>query len=90
MKKSLKLFKNFFGEIILTIGTGIFFYNIFNFSNKIQCEKAGSIGRNRAGNELADNLDCVVAYHYNSDVLLLISIGVMLIVAGILIIRNKK
>lgn len=83
MKKSLKLFKNFFGEIILTIGTGIFFYNIFNFSNKIHYGKAGRI----RSNEL---LEIAVAYHYNSDVLLLISIGVMLIVAGILIIRNKK
>lgn len=77
MKKILKTIEKFFGEIILMIGTGIFFYNIFNiftfnrFTRPFRTLKG-------------------YAYYYNQDILLLISIGAMLIVAGILIIRNKK
>ena len=87
MKTMKKIIKKNFGEIILITGTGVFFYNILNFSNKIQCER---VGPRRKSSELIDNLDCVVEYYYNLGILLLISIGAMLIVSGILIIKNKQ
>ncbi len=83
MKKIIKTIKKFFGEIILIIGTEVFFYNVLNFSYEIEY---GKIGRIRNG----ELLEITVAYYYNSDILLLISIGATLTTAGILIIKNKQ
>ncbi|MCK5510375.1 hypothetical protein KAI65_02430 [Candidatus Parcubacteria bacterium] len=74
-----KIIKRIFGEVILVGGIGILFYNIFNFSHEVYYEKVGLVRRELEG----------IAYYYNLDTLLMIAISAMLIVAGILIIKNK-
>lgn len=81
IKRIKKFIKKWLGEVIFIIGTGLFIYNIFNFSyitDKGLC-------RARLGCREIEG----VVYYYNNDTLLLVSIGAMLIVAGVLIIRNK-
>ena len=78
--------KKYIGEILTIVGVGLFSYNVFNFSHITGpgsiLEKYGILGLTELRPEQ-------VAYHYTSDTLLLISIGTMLIVSGILIIRSK-
>lgn len=60
---------------MLVVGTGLFSYNILNFSFT---DRRGVFG------ELPS-----VAYYYTETSLFLISTSVILIVVGILVIRNK-
>ena len=69
--------KKYLGEAMLVVGTGILVYNIFNFS-----VDEFALGR-------ITEPTYTFAYHYPSDVLNLIAVGAMLVVAGILMIRNK-
>lgn len=83
--------KNYLGEIMTIVGTGIFMYNVFNFSYH-------TYGKGGESSDLAIDFGFGgkvpelegIAYYYNSDVLLMIAIGAILITAGILIIKNKK
>ena len=82
MKKIITLIKKYLGEVMIIVGTGIFMYNIFNFSYLTTmgtCLPTVSCSRIQG-----------VAYHYPSDILLLITIGSILMITGILIMRNKK
>jgi len=74
--------KKYIGEIIVIAGSGIFSYNIFNFSYRTFWTSHR--------NDLLSEEFGGIAYYYSSNSLILISIGVMLIVGGILIIRNKN
>ncbi len=85
-------FKKYIGEIMTIIGTGIFTYNIFNFSY------SGGYGGKYLGDyprfeSIVKNIGRYefnyVAYYYDSETLLLIALGAMLIVGGLLIIKNK-
>ncbi len=86
MSKILKIVKKYFGEILLVIGTGTFWYNIFNFSfsdssgPRLNLLGLPSLG---SGRDLGN-----VAYYYTDSTLLLITVGAMLIVIGVLIIRK--
>lgn len=73
--------KKYIGEIFIIIGSGLFSYNIFSFSYQIY----GKGGLPSFGPEFEG-----IAYYYSPNSLTLISIGVMLIISGILIIRRKK
>ena len=73
MTKIINLAKKYLGEILITLGSGILAYNIFNFSHR------GS------GLRVSNPY-----YYYHSDTLLFITIGTILIVVGILIIKNKR
>jgi hypothetical protein len=85
MKNFLKyFFKKYVGEIMIIIGSGLFSYNLFNFSYKTY-GKGGLLALKYGASELEG-----IAYYYSSDSLTLISIGVILIISGILIIRHKK
>ena len=80
--KQLKIFiGKYLGEMSLTGGVGLSVYSIFNFSYETR------LGLCRHG------VSCEpiqgVAYYYYSDVILMISTGAMLIIIGILIIKNK-
>jgi len=81
IKQLIRFIKKYLGETILVIGTGLFIHNVFNFSYKTY----GKGGLNFGFTEELEG----IAYHYSSDVLGRISIGAMLIVIGILIIKNK-
>jgi len=76
----MKIIKKYLGEFMTITGTGIFAYNILNFS--FTDKELGLI--NLPGGQR----DWV--YFYKNEVLLCIAIGAMLIVAGILIIKNKS
>lgn len=81
MKQLKKFIKKYLGEILLIGGIGLFIYNIFNFSYKTQsglCLRLASCEPIQG-----------VAYYYRPDTLLMMSVGAMLIIIGILIIKNK-
>lgn len=87
MKNFLKLIRNYFGEISLVVGTGLFFYNIFNFSFSDSTRGGINIpGLPKLGGRELGN----VAYYYTEIGLLLISVSAILIVVGILMIRSKR
>jgi len=75
--------KKYIGEIMVIVGSGLFSYNIFNFS--YQTFGKGGLLKMPGTEELEG-----IAYYYSPNSLILISIGVMLIVCGILIIRSKN
>jgi RNA polymerase subunit RPABC4/transcription elongation factor Spt4 len=70
------LFPKYYGELMTIIGTGIFSYNIFNFFYMIE------LGRQEMG--------WFLYAQRTSGTLFLISIGAMLAISGILIIKNKS
>jgi len=74
IKKMIILFKKYLGEIILISGMGLFVHNILNFSHQ----------------PLPLGLGKQLTYYYSSDTILWASIGAMLIIGGILIIKNKS
>ena len=74
--------KKYFGELLTIIGTGIFISSFFNFSymtRKGLCLPL--VG--------CENITGVV-YYYSKDAILLLTIGGVLIVAGILIMKNRN
>ena len=84
MKEKIKKFiKMSLGEVMVVIGTGFSVYNIFNFSYRTST--GGGISLPSLGGKAIVG----VAYYYPSATLLSISIGAMLIVSGILVVKNK-
>lgn len=79
-----RLIKKYLGEIMITVGSGLFVYNVFSFSYTTFNKWAG-------GFQIAGTKREVGAlYYYHNHTLLLLAFGTMLIIAGILIIRSKK
>ena len=68
---------------MLVGGTGLFFYSVFNFSYRDT-----STGLPRLPSLSHELIN--VAYYYKEDALQLIATGAILIVVGILVIRNRK
>lgn len=81
--------KKYIGEIFVIIGSGLFSYNIFSFSYRIYGKGIKPpiplFDESLLGPELEG-----IAYYYSPISLMLISIGVMLIISGIFIIRRKN
>jgi len=77
------IIKKFIGEILVTLGTGAFFYNIFNFSYRTYTKNG--LRPEPPRGELEG-----IAYYYNNDVLMIIAIGAALTTIGILIIKNRQ
>ena len=80
--------KKYIGELLTIIGTGLFTYNVFNFSYEDTRSDMGSdilakYGIASQGTEMG------IVYYYAPGTLLLVAIGAMLIVSGILIIKAK-
>lgn len=84
IKQKLKTYTR---ELFIVLGTGIFSYNIFNFSS------SGGFGGDYQGRGFGSVLGRYeyeyVAYYYTDWTLWLIAIGAMLMVTGVLILRNK-
>jgi len=81
MKEKIKqLLKRYIGEILIIVGTALSSYNIFNFSID-----TGGLCLELGGCDING-----VAYFYRDISILYISIGFTLIVAGILVIRNRS
>lgn len=69
-----EIIKKYFGETLSIIGSFIVTYNFFAFSF--------SRGRYISSKD-------PVAYYYTDDTLIMLSIGAVILVTGILIIKNK-
>jgi len=81
-KKIKNLIKRYLGETMVITGTGLFVYNVFDFSY------TASYGRCTLPIFSCERI-LGVGYYYPFNNLLSISIGAMLIVGGIMIIINK-
>ena len=104
-EKIKKLFKNlskYLGELILIIGVGIFIHNVLNliksFSIKISnyAVKEGSLSLpslrglpGRESNLISEKVYNFSFGHYSNEIILFITIGAMLIIGGLLIIKHK-
>lgn len=74
MNKIISSVKKYLGELLTTGGTGLLFYNVFDFSHT-------------SGGLL---INSTPHYYYYSDTLISIAVGAMLIILGLIIIKNKK
>jgi len=89
MKKIINFIKKHIGEFFVIVGTGIFINNLFKFSYRVYGEYSeGLLPSLSTDGELISG--AVSTYYYPDSAILLITFGSMLIVAGILIIRNKN
>lgn len=85
MKKTFKFIQKYLSELMIIIGSGIFTYNVFNFSYK------GMVGKSIA-DFFGPDVKVIegVAYYYKDSTLLLITIGAILVITGIIIRKNYK
>jgi len=83
-EKIKKVLKKYRGEILIIIGTALSSYNIFNFSYGYEL---GCVRKYVYGSTVCNT---GLGYFYKDISLILISFGLVLIVLGILIIRNKR
>lgn len=81
MIKVKEKIKKIFGEILLIIGAFITSYNMLNFSSDRECGFS-LIGFDR-------ECDKPVKYFYTGGVRLMVSIGLILFLIGILVIRHN-
>lgn len=72
--------KKYIGEIALIVGSFISTYNLFDFRTSRFCGINLSL----------DNDNCPVSYYYNDNTLTFLSIGVVFIIIGLLIIKQKS
>lgn len=88
IKQLIQFFKKYgayLGKLMTIIGSGLFVHNLLNFSHHTIEAKEGFC------HSLKLCFDVIgVAYYYSSNTLLWLTIGVMLFVSGILILKNKK
>ena len=76
--------KKYLGELLTIIGTGFLVYNFFNF-------KYNAVGfRTGLPSFAPEQPNVAIAYYYDTFTIVMLSISSMLIVAGILIIKNKS
>lgn len=73
--------KKYFGEILLVVGSFITIYNLFNFRHSRGCGLILNLGSDACGNP--------VAYYYTDGILIMLSVGIVLLVIGLLIIKYK-
>jgi len=78
MKKIIKCIKQYFGELLVVVGGYIAIYNLLGFDYYY------------SGPLTMPGVKIEPHYYYSNDTRGLIAIGITLIIAGILIIRNKK
>jgi hypothetical protein len=89
MKKLILFGKKYLGELLTIMGTGISVYNVFNFSYRTY-GKIISEGLLPKLPSLGPKLELEgIAYYYSSDTLWLISIGAMLIILGLIMMKYK-
>ena len=78
--------KKYIGEILLVTGSFMTTYKLFSFEHSYYGSSGGLPGLPR----LSEATNPAVYYYYSGESLLLISLGVALIVLGILIIKKKN
>ena len=71
---SIDKIRSYIGEILVILGSGLFTYNVFNWSYI------------KSGLRMSD----VVIYYYDDFTHIGITMGIILIVTGIFVIKNKK
>ena len=77
---------NYLGELIIVIGTAIATYNIFGFSYLHLTTSSGLLDLSLFSEEPIYG----VAYYYSDTNLLFITLGVTMVVVGMLLMKNKK
>ncbi len=77
--------KKYLGEILLVVGSFIATYELFSFEHSYYGSSGGLSGLPG----LSEATNPAVYYYYSSESLLLLSLGVALIVLGILIIKKN-
>lgn len=87
--KIFMVIKKYLAEFVIIVGTGIFTYNIFSFSH------TGGHGGEYGGPPQLPSFSGgyefeYVAYYYTHTSLLLIAVGMMLVIGGMLFIRNRS
>jgi len=85
MEKIIRFIKKYFGETLVIVGSGLFIYNILNFS--YEGKREGGLDLDL---DLKSELVSGVAYYYTQDTILIITFGIILMLIGIFIIRNKN
>jgi hypothetical protein len=70
--------KNYIGEILLTAGAGLFTYNLLSFSGVVECTIVIDFG------------DGCRAHYYAVETRILTSVGIMLIMTGLLYLKAKS
>ena len=76
--------KKHIGEILLIAGSFVTTYELFSFKHSYYGSSGGLSGLPR----LSEATNPAVYYYYSSESLLLLSLGVALVVLGILIIKK--
>ena len=83
-----EIFKTIKENFILLFGTGLFTYGLFSFDSGYYLGKSGGI---TPSDWLGNNTYPITTYYYYSQIdLILLTIGVILIVIGLLKMRKKK
>jgi len=86
MKDTFKTIKEHF---ILLLGAGLFTCGLFNFDSNYYLGKTGGLGISGLGAP-ASSYPIATYYYYNNISLILLTVGVILMVIGILKMRKKK
>jgi len=79
--------KEYFGELLMVMGSFIATYNLFNFRSSFYGSKEGGLSLPSFGSTAVG--DPAVYYYYNNESLLLLSLGIALIVTGLFIFKAK-
>ncbi len=74
-------------HFILLLGSGLFTYGLFSFSSDRHCDIAGGIILPTIGS--SGCLNPAPYYYYDQVSLILLTVGVILIVVGLLEMRNN-
>ena len=89
IKEIIIFFRKYLGEITLISGAGLFIHNVLNFSYETYGRIISSGGLPKLPSLSPTKELEGIAYYYSSHTIFWASIGAMLIVSGILIIKNK-
>ena len=89
----MKKLKKYLGEILLVVGSFITTFNLFNFQSSSYGDRCGDGGfPSLPGFGIPEGvcIDPATYYYYSYPTILLLSLGVVLIVLGVLIIKRKN
>lgn len=83
--------KKYIGEILLVAGSFMTTYELFSFEHSYYGSSGGKIfSPSPLPGELETIVDPAVYYYYSDESLFLLSLGMALIVLGVLIVKKKN
>jgi len=75
-------------NIILLIGAYLFTFNLFNFKDGVYCDTEE--GQRLSFNYSSNCIHPAVYYYYNNETITYLALGVILIILGLLIIKERN